>query len=88
MDSGKLILEGITAAALIELIAEVVVEKLQVAKEADVLMTREETAKFLRIGLSTLSRWTSEGRVVSHGIGGKIYYYKSEIENAMETLKV
>ncbi|MDR2223782.1 MAG: helix-turn-helix domain-containing protein [Flavobacteriaceae bacterium] len=85
---GKLILEGITAAALIDMIADVVVEKLQSSKNEDVLMNREETAKFLRIGLSTLSRWTSEGRVVSHGIGGKVYYYKSEIENAMETLKV
>ncbi|WP_353119456.1 helix-turn-helix domain-containing protein [Myroides odoratus] len=86
--SGKLILEGITTSAFIELIADVVVEKLKVVKEQDVLMTRHEAAKYLRIGLSTLSRWTSEGRVPSHGIGGKIYYYKSEIEGAMETLKV
>jgi len=85
---GKIILEGITTSELIELISNVVVEKLQSVKEPDVPMTREETAKFLRIGLSTLSRWTTEGRVVSHGIGGKIYYYRSEIENAMETLKV
>ncbi|WP_413513232.1 helix-turn-helix domain-containing protein [Myroides odoratus] len=86
--SGKLILEGITTSAFIEMIADVVVEKLKSAKEQDVLMTRHEAAKYLRIGLSTLSRWTSEGRVPSHGIGGKIYYYKSEIESAMETLKV
>lgn len=85
---GKIILEGITAEALISMIADVVVEKLQGSKSEDVLMTRHDAAKYLSIGLSTLSRWTSEGRVKSHGIGGKIYYYKSEIERSMETLKI
>lgn len=85
---GKLILEGITAAALIDMIADVVVEKLQAAKGEDKLMNRDEAAEFLRIGKSTLSRWTSEGRVKSHGICGKVYYYKSELEGSMKTLNV
>lgn len=85
---GKLILEGITAAALIDMIADVVVEKLQGSKNEDVLMTREETAEYLSCGLSTLNRWVNEGRIRCYGIGGRKYFKKSEIEASLELLRI
>ena len=86
--NGKIILDGITAAALVQSITEAVVLQLKEAKEPEVLMTREETVKYLKIGTATLSRWTSEGRLKGYGMGGRVYYKRSEIESSMELIKV
>jgi hypothetical protein len=48
-------------------------------KENDVYLTRQETADFLRIDLSTLWHWTNKGKVRSYGIGNRRYYNKQEI---------
>lgn len=48
-------------------------------KANDVYLTREETADFLNINLSTLWNWTNKGKVVSYGIGNRRYYNKQEI---------
>lgn len=52
--------------------------------ETEVYLTRVETAKFLKIDLSTLWHWTKKGKIISYGIGNKRYYNKQEI---IETLK-
>ena len=48
-------------------------------KEQDVYLTRQETAKFLKIDSSTLWHWTNKGKVISYGIGNRRYYNKQEI---------
>jgi diketogulonate reductase-like aldo/keto reductase len=48
-------------------------------KENDVYLTRQETADFLRIDLSTLWHWTNKGKIKSYGIGNRRYYNKQEI---------
>lgn len=89
MESGKLILEGITAAALIGAMTEIVRNELKSAhQEPEVLLTREETAQYLKIGLSTLSRWVSKGAVVCYGIEGRKYFKKSELDASLEKLIV
>lgn len=89
MESGKLILDGITANALIEAITDIVRNELKSAhQEPEVLLTREETAKYFKIGLSTLSRWVQEGRVVCYGAGGRKYFKKSELDASLEKLIV
>jgi len=45
-------------------------------------LTRIETAKLLSINLSTLYLWTKKRRLQSYGISGKVYYKRSEIEQA------
>lgn len=52
-------------------------------KEEEKLLTREETADLLSIGLSTLSRWTSESRLPSYGMGGRTYYKRSEVHSSL-----
>lgn len=47
------------------------------------LLTRTETAKLLKINLSTLYKWTKKGRLKSYGISGKVYYKRSEVESAL-----
>jgi excisionase family DNA binding protein len=50
------------------------------------LLTRKETAKLLKINLSTLYLWTKKGRLKSYGISGKVYYKRSEVESALVEL--
>jgi hypothetical protein len=49
------------------------------SKENDVYLTRVETAKFLKINISTLWNWTNKGKLKSYGIGHRRYYNKQEV---------
>lgn len=55
-------------------------------KNSDVLWTREEASERLKIDLSTLSRWTKQGKITAHSIGARIYYKESSIQEALITL--
>lgn len=52
-------------------------------KDAEVLLTREETSKFLKISLTTLWHWTKNGRVIGYGIGNRVYYKKKELVESL-----
>lgn len=62
---------------------EAIIEK----KGSDVLWTREEASERLKIDLSTLSRWTKQGKITAHSIGARIYYKESSIQEALIALK-
>ncbi len=49
-------------------------------KEPFELLTRKETADFLRISITTLHHWTKKGIIIGYGMGNRVYYKKSEIE--------
>ena len=48
-------------------------------KENNVYLTRQETADYLKVDLSTIWNWTNKGKLVSYGIGNRRYYNKQEI---------
>lgn len=50
------------------------------------LLTREETAQKLKINLSTLHNWTKNKTLTAYGMGSRVYYRNSEIEQAMVKL--
>lgn len=50
------------------------------------LLTRSETAKLLKINLSSVHNWTKKGLLKSYGISGKVYYKRSEVESALIAL--
>ncbi len=50
-------------------------------KESVELLTREETAKFLKVSLTTLWQWSKKGILPNYGIGNRVYYKRSEIES-------
>lgn len=52
-------------------------------KTPEELLTRSETAKLLKINLSTLYHWTKKGKLKSYGLSGKVYYKRSEVESAL-----
>ena len=52
--------------------------------EVDRLNSRKKTAKdILDVDLSTLHRWTQQGKIIAHAIGNRIYYKDSSIEEAL-----
>lgn len=73
---------------LFEKILDDRLRKLEPRSKSDtVLLTRAETAKFLRISLPTLNEWTKEGIVIGHRIGNRVLYKKVELENALTQIK-
>lgn len=50
-------------------------------------LTRREVAKMLGINLTTLNNWTKKGILKSYGVGGRVYYKRNEVENAVIELK-
>lgn len=48
-------------------------------EKEEILLTREETFKFLKIDSTTLWLWTKAGKLKCYAIGNRRYYKKSEI---------
>lgn len=47
-------------------------------------LTRNETSKFLKISLPTLSKYCQDGRIKSYRIGRSIRFKKTEIEQLID----
>ena len=52
-------------------------------KEPTEYLTRQEVSKMFSIDLSTVHNWTKKGKLIPYGLGGRIYYKRSEIETAL-----
>jgi len=50
-------------------------------------LSRQETAKLLKVDISSIHNWTKRGILQSYGVSGRVYYKRSEIENAIVKLK-
>ena len=50
------------------------------------LMTRKETAALLKCNMSTLHNLKKRGDLVPVGLGGRVYYRRSDIENRLVEL--
>lgn len=58
----------------------------QKEKEASDYLTRQQVAEMLSIDLSTVHNWTKQGKLISYGIGNRVYYKLSEVEDAIVKL--
>lgn len=56
-------------------------------KEPKEYLTRSEVAKMLKIDLSTVHNWNKKGILISWQIGGRVYYKRSQVEDAIIELK-
>ena len=52
-------------------------------KEPEEYLTRQEVAKLCKVNISTVSNWKNEGVLNAYGLGGRVYYKRSEIDKAM-----
>ena len=53
------------------------------SQQPDALLTRKETAEYLKIDSSTLWSWTKKGKIKCYGISNRRYYKKSDIDKAL-----
>jgi excisionase family DNA binding protein len=87
----RIILEEITLTELADQITAKVKVELQelvrVPNTQDQYLTRKETAKLLKVSLTTLNTWSKKGIIQAYQIEGKILYKRAEIENALSIVK-
>ena len=83
-------IEDISVEELTEIIAEKLVDKLEKKiatlisnQNDDELLTRTETAKILKVELTTLWSWTKKGKITAYGIGNRVYYKRGEIMKSL-----
>ena len=50
------------------------------------LLSREETAKLLKINLSTLHYWVKKGYLTVHSLGYRRYFKEDEVLNSLVSL--
>jgi predicted DNA-binding transcriptional regulator AlpA len=76
--------EELTAAILegVDLKFKDLKEHFQPVQPSDYL-SRNEVTKMLGINIVTLHNWTKKGILKSVGIGGRVYYLRSDIEKAL-----
>jgi hypothetical protein len=60
---------------------EIAIQKLNDPQQNDdeILLSRLETAKFLKINLTSLWKHTKSGKLKSYGIGNRVFYKKDEV---------
>ena len=49
-------------------------------------LTRNEVSELLKCDLSTLHNWVKKGKLIPYGIGNRIYFKRTDIENALVNL--
>ncbi|MFH4963660.1 helix-turn-helix domain-containing protein [Gaetbulibacter sp. M235] len=52
------------------------------------LLTRKETAEYLRIALSTLWKLTKLGQIEAVYIGNRVFYKEEAVEKALQSLNI
>ena len=57
-------------------------------KEPTEYLTRSEVCKLLKIDLSSLHRWRKEGKIPSYGLGNRVYFKRSEVEQIINKNKL
>jgi excisionase family DNA binding protein len=55
-------------------------------KQPKTYLSRAEVSKMLNVSLVTLNKWNKSGRLKAVGIGGRVLYRLSDIENAIVEL--
>lgn len=55
-------------------------------KEPTEFLTRNEVKELLKVDLSTVHNLTKRGKLKSYGLGGRVYYKRSEVEQSIKPL--
>ena len=55
--------------------------------EPNEFLSRLEVAKMLSVDLSTVHNWKTKGILTAYQIGGRVFFKRKEVENAIVKLK-
>ena len=86
----RIIVEDLTTVEFSLLVGQAVEAALSKKGEQaqeDRVLTREETAKLLAVDLSTLRSYVNKGKILSHRIGGRVFFKHSDIMKALVEFK-
>lgn len=85
--STPIFLAGITldelATALLPLLQS---KKAEEVKPQNDLLTRDEVCKLLSINKTSLWKHTKSGKLLSYGIGNRVYYKRNEVLESIQPL--
>lgn len=56
-------------------------------KMPEEFLTRIEVANLLKVNVNTVDRWSKEDKLKRYGIGDRIFYKRSEVEESIVRLK-
>ncbi|SDL72017.1 DNA binding domain-containing protein, excisionase family [Salinimicrobium catena] len=56
-------------------------------KTPEEYLSRSEVAKLLKVTTATLDRWTDQGKLKRYGLGARVFYKRSEVEESLIQLK-
>ncbi len=52
-------------------------------KKPDEYLTRQEVADLFKVDLSTIHNWCKQGKLKPYGIGSRVYFLRSDIDNCL-----
>ena len=82
--NNQILLNGITIEQLAEAISKILKTTNEVVSTTDNdYLTREQVCALLSINKTTLWKHTKSGKLLSYGLGNRIYYSKKEVLNAI-----
>jgi hypothetical protein len=55
-------------------------------KQPTEFLTRQQVKELLDVDLSTVHNWTKRGKLQAYGIAGRVYYKRSEVEQALKPI--
>jgi hypothetical protein len=88
--NAQLFLNGITIDQLVLALREALAQNQFInhlpKNDNDELITREETCQLLSLSKTTLWKHTKRGKLISYGIGNRVYYKRTEVLNAVQSL--
>lgn len=56
-------------------------------KNPEEYLSRSEVAKLLKVTTATLDRWTEQGKLTRYGLGARVFYKRTEVEESLVRLK-
>ncbi len=52
-------------------------------KQQEEYLTRGEVAELLKVNISTIHNWCKNGQLKPYGIGNRVYFLKSDIQESL-----
>jgi predicted DNA-binding transcriptional regulator AlpA len=57
-------------------------------KQPNEYLTRSDVAKMFNVDLSTIHNWCKSGKLKPLGLGARVYFLRSDIEQSLQPLNV
>lgn len=56
------------------------------AKQPEDYLTRKEVASIFKVNVSTINNWVRAGKLKQYGLGNRVYFLRSEVEQSLKLL--